>query len=137
MFPFTVDIQQFLPANNNYPNSGGLTLKDIFDEMDGIQSVIFAIQTSSECNYEIYKNYENSVVLDIDASIAFESDDQLPMPKFPNELQILRILNGLRNRMRYNYDKVYPDIQDDRNMSIMEIRHVIFSIFKKFLIAAF
>ena len=59
------------------------------------------------------------------------------MPKFPNELQILRILNGLRNRMRYNYDKVYPDIQDDRNVSIMEIRQVFFSMFKKFLIAAF
>ena len=43
--------------------------------MDGIQNVIFAIQTSNECNYELYKNYENSVVLDIDASIAFESDD--------------------------------------------------------------
>lgn len=105
--------------------------------MDGIQSVIFAIQTSAECSYEIYKNYENSVVLDIDASIAFESNDQPPMPKLPNELEILRILNGLRNRMRYNYDKVYPDIQDDRNKSIQEIRHVFFCIFKKFLIPAF
>ena len=105
--------------------------------MDGIQNVIFAIQTSSDCNFELYKNYENSLVLDIDASICFESDDQLPMPKLPNELQILRILNGLRNRMRYNYDKVYPEISDDRNMSIMEIRHVLFSTFKKFLIAAY
>ena len=39
--------------------------------------------------------------------------------------------------MRYNYDKVYPEISDDRNMSIMEIRHVLFSTFKKFLIAAY
>lgn len=59
------------------------------------------------------------------------------MPKLPNELEILRILNGLRNRMRYNYDKVYPDIQDDRNRSIQEIRHVFFCIFKKFLVPAF
>ena len=116
IFPFTVDNQQFVPANNVYKDSYGLTLKDLFDELDGMQSVIFSIQP----------DYENAVVVDIDASICVETQDDIKLPKFPNELQILRILNGLKNRMRFNYDQVYPEIQDDRNESIIEIREVFF-----------
>jgi len=130
IFPFTVDNQQFVPANNVYKDSYGLTLKDLFDELDGMQSVIFSIQPDTRepgiCDFDTYSNYENAVVVDIDASICVETQDDIKLPKFPNELQILRILNGLKNRMRFNYDQVYPEIQDDRNESIIEIREVFF-----------
>mmetsp|Transcript_30244 Transcript_30244/g.46247 ORF Transcript_30244/g.46247 Transcript_30244/m.46247 type:complete len:158 (-) Transcript_30244:5867-6340(-) len=45
IFPFTVDFKQFLPANDRYRDMAGLTLKDMFEEFDGMQPLIFAIRT--------------------------------------------------------------------------------------------
>jgi hypothetical protein len=36
MFPFTVDFEQFLPANQNYADQNGNTLLDLFHELEGM-----------------------------------------------------------------------------------------------------
>ena len=50
IFPFTVDFHQILPANEVYRDQNGLSLRDIFEELNGMQHVIFAIETKKVDN---------------------------------------------------------------------------------------
>lgn len=76
MFPFTVDFQQFLPANDVYKDASGMSLKGLFEEFEGMQPVIFALNTNyGGDEYENYKDWPDSVLLDIDASFVTLSGD--------------------------------------------------------------
>jgi len=86
-------------------------LKDLFYQLDGMMPVIFAIET--EMNDEEYENYlscKDSVILDIDAShVTLSNQMDGPLPDLPKELELLKLLNRIKNKMMDNYDKVYPD----------------------------
>jgi hypothetical protein len=76
MFPFTVDFQQFLPANDVYKDANHMSLKSLFEEFEGMQPVIFALNTADGGDeYERYQGWPDSVLLDIDASFVSLSTD--------------------------------------------------------------
>ena len=63
-----------MPANNNYKDASGKTLKGVFDEFEGMQPVIFALETGQNgVEIEEYMEWPDSVLLDIDASYVEES----------------------------------------------------------------
>jgi hypothetical protein len=53
-------------------------------------------------------NFEEAVILDIETSIAivsnFKDPEREPVPKFPNEFNLLKILNMIRNKNLPYYD---------------------------------
>ena len=109
----------------------GTTLKDLF--LDSLMPVIFAIETTNNStDLESFYNHEDAVILDIDASHAglsnyMDSD----LPDFPKELEMLKILNRIKNPMMDNYDKIYPERNipqeyDQENFQVMQIREVFF-----------
>lgn len=144
IFPFTFNYRQFLPANNNYRNADGQSLKDLFDDFEGMQPVIFALETKQNgIDIESYIDWPDSVLLDIDASYVIESTvmDQ-KLPPVPNEIEFMKILNRIKNRMLDNYDKVYlsesiPMQIDQELMEVNTIREMFFTILKPYLTAAF
>jgi hypothetical protein len=58
-----------VPANSEYKNADGQTIKDLFDELRGDTPTIFAVKfDNEECNTENYMNFPNALLIDIDAS---------------------------------------------------------------------
>ena len=95
-----------------------MSLKGLFEEFEGMQPVIFALNTNDGGDeYENYKDWPDSVLLDIDASFVTLSSDiknsvEGALPAFPKELEHLKILNRIKNKNFDNYDKVYPGKDD-------------------------
>lgn len=154
MFPFTFDCQQFLPANNVYRNADNQSLKDLFDELQGLQPVIFALETRKNMEthengvtrvieIDDYINWPDSVLLDIDASYVLQSNDiEQELPKFPKEIEVLKSLNRIRNRNLDNYDKIYPSNKismyyDEDNFNVESIRAIFFTMLTPFLTSAY
>ena len=144
MFPFTVDFQQFLPANDNYADANGMTLKGLFEEFQGMQPVIFALNTAyGGDEYETYYSRPDSVLLDIDASYVSPSQEmEGELPAFPKELEYLKLLNRIKNKAFDNYDKVYPndnipDDVDPENLKIVQIREAVFRMLEPYLTPAY
>ena len=100
----------------------GNTLLDLFQELDGMQPVIFAIDTPPD--YEEFYKIPNCVVLDIDSSYAKISSEDGPMPPFHKEIELLKFLNIFKNRKKTTYCQVNPSETtpsecDEANMVVM------------------
>jgi hypothetical protein len=98
---------------------------------------LLANQAKSEYELDIerYKKFEETVILDIEASVAIVSDvkdpNREPIPKFPQELILLKTLNMIRNKKLPYYDKAkYESIKmseyDEKNHIAKTIREVMF-----------
>ena len=64
------------------------------------------------------------------------------MPAFPSEIEYLKILSRIKNRMMDNYDLVYPnetlpETLCEVNLKVMEIREVFFAMITPFLHPAY
>ena len=103
-----------MPANNNYEDHEGKTLKSVFDSFGGMQPVIFALETQqNSVSIEDYRSWPDTILLDIDASyVTFSNQQSFRLPKFPRELDWLKTLNRIKNRKFANYDQVYFDRVD-------------------------
>ena len=86
--------------------------------------------------------FEEAVILDIETSVAIISDikdpDREPIPKFPNEFNLLKTLNMIRNKNLPYYDFAkYESIKtseyEEKNHIAKTIREVFFSQFIPFL----
>ena len=140
IFPFTVDFQQFLPANDMYKDSNGITLKELFEELNGMQPVIFAINSQhQQIEISHFADYPDAIILDIDASFVMPSDDMNEtLPEFPTEIEFLKLLNRIKNKMLDNYDKIYPERSipseyDKENFIVQQIRELFFTKFLPFI----
>lgn len=115
MFPFTFDSKHFLPANDTYTGANGYTLKDIFIDCVGINA-IFAIKTDKAgCTFEDFMQFEDAVILDIDISVAHLSPIMStgPLPRFPDEFGLLRLLNTVKNKKLPEYDLISPQVEKE------------------------
>jgi len=88
-------------------------------------------------------DYEDCVILDIDASFATVSNFMAgKIPEIPKEMEMLKYLNRIKNRKMDNYDKVYyteniPANYDRETYIVQQIRELFFSELVAFLKPAF
>ena len=112
-----------------------------------VKPILLAIQTKSYyLDIEWYKKFEETIILDIEASVAIVSDikdpNRDPIPKFPQELNLLKTLNMIRNKKLPYYDKAkYESIKmseyDEKYHIAKTVREALFSKFIPFLREAF
>ena len=109
-----------------------------------MQPVVFALETKENgIDIESYINWPDSVLLDIDASYVVESRVcDFPLPPFPNEIEFMKILNRIKNKMLDHYDKIYfhdniPLEIDQENMKVNSIREIFFNIMMPFITPAY
>jgi hypothetical protein len=129
-------------------------MKDIFDSFAGMQPVIFALETkknmikivgeaSVPIEIDHYIDYPDAVLLDIDASFVIKSNAmEQDLPNFPNEIEVLKSLNRIKNRKLDNYDKIYnkflnSEMVESDNFIVGTIRECFFEMFVPYLIPAF
>ena len=139
-----------------------MTHVDILDELDGMQAIIFAIETPKDPDqYDKFFKFPNAVILDADYSHieitpGSKDDDyndeqvkkpikdiDVPMPPFPGEATLLKQLHIIKNRKMTHYNKVYqedthPEEYDEENFVVNQVREAIFRYgFLPFLEAAY
>ena len=114
------------------------TLKDLFESFEGMQPTVFAIEKKPNCNIETFEKIQDSLIVDIDASIAIDSKVyDKDLPRFPNEIQLCLLLNKIKNQKFGNYDY----LEKKQNVSSVCITHQIriemFKYYSDFIIPAF